>query len=164
MVCGNLTCLAKLALIVMIISFVCATIAIFTPYWSERELSNGKTEYTGLVVQCNNTLGVCSNLGDILDKYKDSSEYHLFVYLFVCSVNCIINYYFDPLPALPHSSVDRVNDLRTGRGRWFVSRLGKYLIRGLMIVIPLPRLSVVSTMVMLESSQWLGKNIVRSTG
>ena len=43
------------------------------------------------------------------------------------------------------------------------------LLRGLMIVIangffPLSPLSVVSTMVMWESSQWLGKNIVRSTG
>ena len=30
--------------------------------------------------------------------------------------------------------------------------------------IPLSLLSVVSTMVMWESSQWLGKNIVQSTG
>ena len=30
--------------------------------------------------------------------------------------------------------------------------------------IPLSSLSVVSTMVMWESSQWLGKNIVRGTG
>ena len=41
--------------------------------------------------------------------------------------------------------------------------------RGLMIVtvtgfIPLSPLSVVSTMDMWESSQWLGKNIVQSTG
>ena len=69
--------------------------------------------------------------------------------------------------AEPHSSVGSVADLRTGR--WFDPRLGQYSFRGLMIIIatrfiPLSPLSVVSTMVMWESSQWLGKNIVRSTG
>ena len=68
----------------------------------------------------------------------------------------------------PHSSVGSVADLRTG-GRWFNPRLDQYSFRGLMIVIatgfiPLSPLSVVSTMVMWESNQWLGKNIVRSTG
>ena len=62
--------------------------------------------------------------------------------------------------------IDRA-DLRTG-GRWFDPRLGQYSFRGFMIVIPpefilLPPLSVVWTMVMWESSQWLVKNIVRST-
>ena len=52
---------------------------------------------------------------------------------------------------------------------WFDPQLGQYSFRGLMIVIltefiPLSPLSVVSTMVMWESSQWLGKNIVWSTG
>ena len=66
--------------------------------------------------------------------------------------------------AEPHSSVGSVADLRTG-GRWFDPRQG----RGLMTVIatgfiPLSPLSVVSTTVESESSQWLGKNIVRSTG
>ena len=70
--------------------------------------------------------------------------------------------------AEPHSSVGSVQDLRT-RGRWFDPRLGQYSFRGLMIVIatvviPLSPLSIVLTMVMWESSQWLGKNIVRSTG
>ena len=70
--------------------------------------------------------------------------------------------------AEPHSSVGSVAHLRAG-GRWFDPRLGKYSFRGLMIVIatgfiPFSPLSVVSTMVMWESSQWLGKNIVRSTG
>ena len=70
--------------------------------------------------------------------------------------------------AEPHSSVGSVADLRTG-GRWFDPRLGQYSFRGLMIVIvtgfiPLSLLSVVLTMVMLESNQWLGKNIVRSAG
>ena len=59
-----------------------------------------------------------------------------------------------------HSSVDSVADLRTG-GRWFIPRLGQNSFRGF---IPFSLLSVVSTMVMWESSQWLGKNIVRSTG
>ena len=71
-------------------------------------------------------------------------------------------------PAEPHSSVGSVADLRTG-GRWFDPRLGQYSFRGLIIVIatgfiPLSLLSVVQTMVRWENSQWLGKNIVRSTG
>ena len=68
----------------------------------------------------------------------------------------------------PHSSVGRVVDLRTG-GRKFDPRLGQYSFGGLMIVtatgfIPLSQLSIVLTVVMWESSQWLGKNIVQSTG
>ena len=63
--------------------------------------------------------------------------------------------------------VGSVMDLTTG-GRWFDHRFSQYSFR-LMIVtatgfVPLSPLSVVSTMVMLESSQWLGKNSVRSTG
>ena len=54
------------------------------------------------------------------------------------------------------------NGLRK-EGTWFDRQLGQYFFRGLMIVnatgfIPLSSLSVVSTMVMWESSQWLGKN------
>ena len=69
--------------------------------------------------------------------------------------------------AEPNSSVDSVADLRTG-GRWFDLQLNQYSLQGLMIVIVagfilLSPLSVVLTMVMWESSQWLGKNIVRST-
>ena len=65
-------------------------------------------------------------------------------------------------------------------GQWVVYRtwkhevagsipgLGQFSVRGLMIVvatgfIPLSLLSIVSTLVMWESSQWLGKNIVQST-
>ena len=53
--------------------------------------------------------------------------------------------------------VGSVADLRT-RGRWFDPRLGQYSFRGLMIVIAtgFSPLSFVSTMVMWESSQWLG--------
>ena len=70
--------------------------------------------------------------------------------------------------AEPHSSVVSVADLRRG-GRWFDIRLGQYSFRRLMIVIatgfiPFSPLSVVSTMVMWESSQWIGNNFVRSTG
>ena len=70
--------------------------------------------------------------------------------------------------AEPNSSVGSVADLRTG-DHWFDPRLGQYSFRGLMIVIaaefiPLSTLFVVSTMFIWESSQWLGKNIVRSTG
>ena len=54
-------------------------------------------------------------------------------------------------------------------GRWFDPQLGQYSFRGLMIAIatgfiPLSPLSVVLTMVMWESSQWLGKNILWSIG
>ena len=101
---------------------------------------------------------------------------------------CMLVNYLDTLPVLvlvisrclktheflgiyhaePHTSVGTVADLKTV-GRWFDPRLGQYSFRGLMIVIatgfiPLSPLSVVSTMVMWESSLWLGKNIVRSTG
>ena len=76
----------------------------------------------------------------------------------------MIEYIFSRAPQLNGS----VADLRTG-GRRFDPLLGQYSFRGLMIIIttgfvPLSPLSVVSTMVMWESSQWLGKNIVRSTG
>ena len=67
-----------------------------------------------------------------------------------------------------HSSVGRVSDLRTG-GRVFDHLLGQYSFRGLILVIatgfiPLSLLSVVLTMVVWESSERLGKNIVLSTG
>ena len=84
---------------------------------------------------------------------KKGSYHHLFFHLRV---------------AEPHSSVGSVADLRT-RGRWFDPRLSQYPFRGLLIVIAttcilLSPLSVVPIMVMWESSHWLGKNIVRSTG
>ena len=64
-------------------------------------------------------------------------------------------------------SVDSVQDLRTG-GYRFDPLLGQYSFQGFMMVIatafiPLSVLSIVSTMVMWESSQWLGKNIVQSS-
>ena len=65
------------------------------------------------------------------------------------------------------TSVGSVADFSTG-GRWFDSRLGQYSFHGLMIAtetgfIPVSPMSVVSIMVMWESSQWFRKNIVRST-
>ena len=65
----------------------------------------------------------------------------------------------------PHSLVA---DFRI-EGRWFEPWLCQYSFRGLMVVIatgfiPLSLLSVVSTIVMWESSQWLVKNTVPSTG
>ena len=70
--------------------------------------------------------------------------------------------------AEPHSSVGSVADLRTG-GRWFDPWLSQYSVRGLMIVIstgfiPLSPLSIASAMGMWGSSQWIGNNIVQSTG
>ena len=75
------------------------------------------------------------------------------------------SYIWTDFPAEPHCSVSTIADLRTG-GRWFDSQVGRYSLRGLMTVIatgfiPLSPLSVVSTMVMWESSKWLGKNIVQ---
>ena len=69
--------------------------------------------------------------------------------------------------AEPHSSFGSVVNLRTG-GRWFDPRLGQFSFQGSMTVIatgfiPLSPRSVVTTMVMWESSQWFGKNIVQST-
>lgn len=75
MVCGDSTIIAKVAMVVMIISFVCSTIAIFTPYWSESEGANGEKIYTGLVIECENNLGYCVNLQDILDRYGNSEYY-----------------------------------------------------------------------------------------
>ena len=68
----------------------------------------------------------------------------------------------------PHSLAGNIADLRTG-GRWFDPQLGQYSFRGLMIVIAigfiaLSLLPFVLTMVMWESGQWLGKNILCSTG
>ena len=61
----------------------------------------------------------------------------------------------------------QAQDLRTG-DRWLDSRLSQFSFRGLMTVvatafIPLPWPAIVSMMVKLESSHWLGKNIVPST-
>ena len=73
-----------------------------------------------------------------------------------------------PLLLSQHSSVGSILDLRTG-GRWFDPRLGQYSFEGLMIVIVTGfdlflLLSIVLTMVVWESSQWLGKNIMLNTG
>ena len=67
-----------------------------------------------------------------------------------------------------HSSVRSIVYLRT-RGRLFNPQLSQYSFQGLMIVIatgfiPLSPLSIVLILIMWKSSQWLGKNIVRSTG
>lgn len=75
MVCGDSSIIAKVAMIVMIVSFVCGTIAIFTPYWNETQASDGTTIYSGIVTQCNNTLGYCVSIQDILDKYSDTTFY-----------------------------------------------------------------------------------------
>ena len=69
----------------------------------------------------------------------------------------------------PHGSVRSVDDLKTA-GRWFEgSGSANIFSEAFMTVlatgfIPLSTLFLVSTMVRWESSQWLGKNIVRSTG
>ena len=72
------------------------------------------------------------------------------------------------MKAEPHSSVGSIVYLRT-EGCQFDPQLSQYSFGGLIIVIVtgfivLPLLSVVSTIVLWESSQWLGKNIVQSSG
>ena len=69
-----------------------------------------------------------------------------------------------PFTAKSHRSVGIVQDLRTGGPGSILNSF-----RGLTIIIetgiiPLSSLSIVSTMVIRESSHWLGRNIVRSTG
>ena len=61
--------------------------------------------------------------------------------------------------AEPHNLVDSVADLRKG-GRWIDPWFGQYSFRGLMIVIAI---GFLSHRCPLESSQWLRKNIMRST-
>ena len=61
-----------------------------------------------------------------------------------------------------HTKPHRSADLRTGCR--FISRLGQYYFQGLMIVIATGLISLSPLSVMWESSQWLGKNTVRSTG
>ena len=85
-------------------------------------------------------------------------------------ISCSLGYVHMDLKttAEPTSSVGSVSDLRTG-GRWFDPRLGQYSFRELMIVIatkfiPVSPLPVGSTTVTWERSQWIGKNIVHSTG
>ena len=61
-----------------------------------------------------------------------------------------------------------VENLRT-RGRLFEPPVGQYSFRGLKIVIatgftPVSPVFLLLAMVMWESNQWRGKNIVRSTG
>ena len=112
--------------------------------------------------QCSSNGTVLSNKIETSWETEKNAGYHHFV--------CFHNVFKRVLSreAVSHSSVGSVADLRTG-GRWFDHRLGQYSFSGLMIliatgVILLSLLSVVSTMIMWESSQWLGKNIVRSTG
>ena len=74
MVCGDSTVIAKIAMIVMIVSFICATVAIFTPYWQEETAADGSKTYTGLVVSCSNAVGYCVDLQNILDRYSNQGE------------------------------------------------------------------------------------------
>ena len=103
---------------------------------------------------------VFDRVENIMEKRANAGYHNVFKSPYL---SCLLK-----LKAEPHSSIGSVVDLRTA-GRWFDPRLGQHSIRRLMIVIvtgfiPLSLLSVVSTMVMWESSQWLRENIVRSTG
>ena len=90
------------------------------------------------------------------------------LFLYVTLATLVLKwFFFSPFlvsdVAEPHGSVASVQHLRTG-GRWFDPRLGQYSCRGLIIVIatgfiPLPSLSIVSTMAMWESSQEVAGSI-----
>ena len=75
-------------------------------------------------------------------------------------------YYKKPLKGSCHPDP---GSLVGGGSRKFDSRLCQYSFPGLIIdtatgFIPISPLSIIFTMVMRESSQWLGKNIQPSTG
>ena len=74
MVCSDSTVIAKIAMIVMIVSFILATIAIFTPYWQEEASGDGTQLFTGLVLACDNSVGYCFNLQTILDRYSNQGK------------------------------------------------------------------------------------------
>ena len=63
-----------------------------------------------------------------------------------------------------HSSVGYVQDLRTGVADSIPCSFKEKIIVIATGFIPLLPLFIVFTMIKWESSQWLGKNIVRSTG
>ena len=68
-----------------------------------------------------------------------------------------------PLFAQPHSSVGSVQDLRTV-GRWFDPPARPIFFPRIATgFIPFSPQSILSAIVMRESSKWLGKNILRST-
>ena len=117
----------------------------------------------GLTVLINKPFENVVAKGEMLVIYSTQSKSSILAILRLLSVNTNA---FNLGPA--HSSVGSIENLRTG-GRWFDPQLSQYSFRRLMIVIatgfiPLSPLSVVLTMVMWESSQWLGKNIVWCTG
>ncbi|XP_060066191.1 uncharacterized protein LOC132546487 [Ylistrum balloti] len=75
---GDSSKLACVALIVIILSFVCACVAIFTPFWQEQE-SNGVITYSGLLTTCQNSLSECFTIDNILSAYQGTDQYDDFL-------------------------------------------------------------------------------------
>ncbi|XP_062612015.1 uncharacterized protein LOC134273823 [Saccostrea cucullata] len=76
--CDDSSVLSKVATVVILVSFVCCTIAIFTPYWSDLE-SNGTVNYTGLFYTCTNDVSNCFNLDNVLSVYQGTDYYDDFL-------------------------------------------------------------------------------------
>ncbi|XP_069106687.1 uncharacterized protein [Argopecten irradians] len=75
---GNNSKLACVALIVIIISFVCASVAIFTPFWQQQE-NNGNITYSGLLTTCQNSISDCFTIDNILSTYQGTDQYDDFL-------------------------------------------------------------------------------------
>ncbi|KAJ8321928.1 hypothetical protein KUTeg_000399 [Tegillarca granosa] len=69
--------LAKIAMLVILISFVCGTIAIFTPYWTEQS-ANSTVTFSGLFANCT-SLSSCLDFSSVLDAYKGTDFYDDFI-------------------------------------------------------------------------------------
>ncbi|XP_033727181.1 uncharacterized protein LOC117316616, partial [Pecten maximus] len=75
---GDSSKLACVALIVIIVSFVCACVAIFTPFWQQLE-SNGNITYSGLITTCQNSVSDCFTIDNILSTYQGTDQYDDFL-------------------------------------------------------------------------------------
>ncbi|XP_052761565.1 uncharacterized protein LOC128204216 [Mya arenaria] len=65
----------KTAVFLALAAVVSGVVAVSTPYWSDV-VSEGNTTYSGLLVECNNTLAHCSGLPVILDRYTGTNMYY----------------------------------------------------------------------------------------
>lgn len=76
--CNDSSVLSRVATVVIVVSFACCTVAIFTPYWSNLE-SNGTVNYTGLILTCTNDITNCFSLDNVLSVYKGTDYYDDFL-------------------------------------------------------------------------------------
>uniref|UniRef100_K1QNL3 Uncharacterized protein n=1 Tax=Magallana gigas TaxID=29159 RepID=K1QNL3_MAGGI len=76
--CNDSSVLSRVATVVIVVSFACCTVAIFTPYWSNLE-SNGTVNYTGLILTCTNDITNCFSLDNVLSVYQGTDYYDDFL-------------------------------------------------------------------------------------